>query len=207
MHRVQGLIAFAAGLLAGAALAGPLAPASAQEFPITPDPAACRVDPRPTDEVIALWFGSEGSPAAAAEPPRQAAGADAVTIPVGPAADAATAAAVTAAVAEVFACFAAGDFPRALALFTDDLARSLGPGSGASVAEARALLAAAPEPVPAGERDLILAVTDVMALADGRVGAFIVTQSAGGADVGYVIFARQGDRWLLDEDIHFSPGG
>src|SRR5687767_8303285 len=103
MHRAKGLIPFAAVLLAGAALAGPPA-AAAQEFPITPDPAACRVDPRSTDEVIALWYGTEGSPAAAAEPPRQAEGADSVAIPVGSAADAATVEAITATVAEVFAC-------------------------------------------------------------------------------------------------------
>lgn len=204
MHRARALIPFAAILLAGAVLAEPAAVAAARAFPITPDPAACRVDPRTTDEVIALWYGAEGSPAAEPAPPRQAEDADSVTIPVGTAAAAATTEAITATFVEVFACFAAGDFPRALALFTDDLVRSFNPRT--SVAEARSFLEAAPEPGPVEEMELIIAVTDVMALADGRIGAFVVTQGGEGADVGYVIFARTGDRWLLDEDIHFSSG-
>jgi hypothetical protein len=204
MHRAKRLIPFAAVLFAWAVLVLPAATAAAQAFPIMPDPAACRVDPRTTDEVIALWYGAEGSPAATPEPPRQAEGADSVTIPVGSAADAATAQAITATFVEVFSCFAAGDFPRALALFTDDLVRSFNPGT--TVAEARSFLEAAPEPGPEEELDLIIAVTDVMALADGRIGAFVVTQGGESADVGYVIFARTGDRWLLDEDIHFSSG-
>jgi hypothetical protein len=204
MHRAKRLIPFAAVLLAGAVLAEAAAAAAGPVFPITPDPAACQVDPRSIDEVLALWYGAEGSPPAAAPLPRQAEDADSVSIPVGSAADAATVAEITATVTEVFACFAAGDVPRALALFTDELVRGFGPMG--PVEEARAFLEAVPEPGPAEEMDLIIAVTDVMALADGRIGAFVVTQGEEGADVGYVIFAHPGDRWLLDEDIHFSPG-
>jgi hypothetical protein len=204
VHRAKSLIPFAAVLLAGAVLAEAAAATAAQAFPITPDPTACQVDPRSTDEVIALWYGTEGSPPAAAESPRQVDGADSVPIPVGSAADAATVAEITATVTEVFACFAAGDFPRALALFTDELVRGFGPMG--PVEETRAFLEAVSEPRPAEEIDLIIAVSDVMALADGRIGAFVVTQGGEGVDVGYVIFAHPGDRWLFDEDIHFSPG-
>src|SRR4051794_19815685 len=62
MPRANGLIVVAVVVLVGVALAGPPAAVLAQAFPITPDPAACRVAPRATDEVIALWYGTEGSP-------------------------------------------------------------------------------------------------------------------------------------------------
>ena len=53
----------------------------------------------------------------------------------------------------------------------------------------------------------ILAVTDVMDLADGRVGAIIVSREEGQLDSVYVAFERQGDRVLVDELVDFAPIG
>ena len=53
----------------------------------------------------------------------------------------------------------------------------------------------------------IVAVTDVMELPDGRVGAFVVTREAGEFGTAYVMFEREGDRLLADELIEFAPVG
>ena len=209
MHRV--VTAFwVIGLLAALAIVGWHAPAAAQdatpkpaadEFPISPDPADCQVEPRTVDELIALWYGPGGS--AVATPAEEAAATE-VSIPIGSPADEATTADIVATVREVFACFETGDFLRATALFTDDLARIFGPGPGVSEEDARAFLAA-PEPATEAEASLIVAIADVMVLADGRVGAFVVDRSADdGTHVGYVVLEHQGDRWLADEDIEFG---
>ena len=139
-----------------------------------------------------------------------------VTIPLGPRADEATAAAVAATVSEVFACFEAGDALRAYALFTDDLARQFGPEPGTPREEAEAFLTggfpeeATPEGEPVGGEAAgaqIVAVTDVMELPDGRVGAFAVDQEAGDYGTVYVMFERQGDRLLADELVEFALFG
>ena len=202
----------AVALLPALAVAGGPAPVAAQDatppagaaaFPITPDPADCRVAPRPTDELLALWYAPDGSPVAAATTPA-AGGATSLTIPVGPPADEATAAGVVATVREVFGCFAAGDFRRATALFTDDFARGFGPQPGTTEEEARAFLEATPEPGVEGEAGEIVAITDVMELGEGRVGAFVVERGEGQLDTAYVIFEGQGDRWLADTIVDFA---
>jgi hypothetical protein len=50
-----------------------------------------------------------------------------------------------------------------------------------------------------------LVITDVMSLADGRVGAFVVDRSEGIDTTVYVMFSQEGDRWLIDDLIEFSP--
>ena len=211
-------------LLAALGIAASIAPVAAQDatpgagaaqFPISPDPADCTVEPRSADELLALWYGPDGSPVAAAATPA-AEERTSVTIPLGPRADEATAAAVAATVSEVFACFEAGDALRAYALFTDDLARQFGPEPGTPREEAEAFLAApmddeaTPEGEPVGGEAAgaqILAVTDVMELEDGRVGAFIVSREAGQLDTVYVAFEWQSARLLADELIDFAPIG
>ena len=212
MPRITAPLAAVVRLVCLAALAVSTAPVAAQDatpgagaaaFPITPDPADCRVAPRSPDELLALWYAPDGSPVAAAVTPAAAA-ATALTIPVGPPADEATVAGVVSTVREVFGCFAAGDFRRATALFTDDLARGFGPESGTTEEEARAFLEATPEPGVEGEAGEIVAVTDVMELGEGRVGAFVVTREAGQLDTVYAIFEGQGDRWLADTIVDFA---
>ena len=190
------------------------APAAAQDatpsagtmtFPITPDPAACQVEPRSTDELLALWYTPEGSPVPAATP-TWGAQTTSLTLPVGPPADEATANEVVNAVSEVFGCFAAGDFARATALFTEDLVRSFGGEPGTTAEDARAFLEATPTAGMEGDVDeRLIAITDVMDLGDGRVGAFVVDESGGQLDTVYAVFERQDDRLLVDEIIDFAP--
>ena len=174
-----------------------------------PDPADCRAEPRDADELIALWYEEDaaGTPVAVAptdEPPL-----DAVPVPLGEPADAATAAGVTAAVREVFACFNAGNFGAALALFSDDLVHAFGPEPGETPEEVRGFVEAAPEPPPAGERIRLLAVTDVAVMADGRVAAFVVSEDPTvppeGAETVLVLLVEEGGRWLIDWVVEFAP--
>ena len=179
--------------------------AGAMGFPITPDPAGCQVEPRSADELLALWYTPEGSPVPAATP-TWGAQTTSLTLTVGPPADEATASEVVRVVSEIFGCFAAGDFPRATALFTDDLVRGFGGEPGTTAEEARAFLEATPQAGMEGDvQEAVVAITDVMDLGDGRVGAFVVDQSGGQLDTVYAIFERQDDRLLVDEIIDFAP--
>src|SRR5687768_17494617 len=93
---VSRLAALSLAAVLAAVMATPIAAqdatpaAGARTFPITPDPAACRVEPRSTDELLALWYTAEGSPVPAATP-MTGAQTTSLTVPVGPPADEATA--------------------------------------------------------------------------------------------------------------------
>lgn len=170
-------------------------------FPITPDPAACTVEPRSPDSLIALL----GTPvaddvsAAAAQAPEPFV----AEVPVGQPAGKEVRADIIAAVIESTACFNAGDSRRAFALFTDVFVQGY-VAENALTAESIGVLIADPEPVPAEVQETVLAVTDVTMLADGRVGAFVVTTSEWrGPDAVYMLFVRQGERWLIDDVIDF----
>ena len=67
---------------------------------------------------------------------------------------------MTAVASEVFSCFAAGDFARATALFTDDMTRSFGPEPGPRW---RMLVPSSRRPMPMEEAEptQIIAVSDV----------------------------------------------
>ena len=199
------LAAILAAVMAAPVAAQDATPAAgAMAFPITPDPAACQVEPRSTDELLALWYTPEGSPVPAATP-TWGAQTTSLTLPVGPPADEATTNEVVGTVSEIFACFAAGDFPRATALFTEDLVRGFGGEPGTTVEDARAFLEATPTAGMEGGDERLIAITDVMDLGDGRVGAFVVDESVGQLDTVYAVFERQADRLLVDEIIDFAP--
>jgi len=208
---ISRLAASSLALILAAVMAAPVAAqdatpaAGAMAFPITPDPAACQVEPRSTDELLALWYTPEGRPVPAATP-LTGAQSTSLTVPVGPPADEATASEVVSVVSEVFGCFAAGDFARATALFTEDLVRSFGGEPGTTVEDARAFLEVTPAAgMEIAEEESVIAITDVMDLGDGRIGAFVVDESGGQLDTVYAIFARQDDRLLVDEIIDFAP--
>jgi hypothetical protein len=203
---VVGLLAMPATIGAAAAVAAQDATpsAAAAGFPISPDPADCTGEPRSVDELLALWYGPDGSPIAAAGAAiGEAADATSLTIPVGAPADEATAAAVLETVSQIFACFEAGDPLRAYAWFSDDLSRLFGPEPGTPREDAEVFLSGEFEPEEGGEASEIVAVTDVMDLDDGRVGAFVVESSGGRFDTVYAIFERDGDRLIADEIIDF----
>lgn len=178
------------------------APAGESIFPITADPADCQVEPRSADDLIALWF-ENGTPVADATTPVGASTITEVTVPVGTSADAETVVAVTDTMRGIVGCFAAGDIARGLALFTDDLARGFNAGNRLSEQDVRELVAAPPAAGAGGEFGQILAITNVMDLEDGRVGAFVVDRDDGPLAMVYAIFERGGDRLLVDEVIEF----
>lgn len=178
---------------------------TAHDFPLSPDPALCTGEPRAAEDLLDLWFPAEGSPVAEAAMTEES--SSEVTIPVGQPADEATSDAITTTVYELFSCFAAGDFLRAYAFFTDDLVRQFGPEPGTTREDATAFVEAPPAPAAEGEEGLIVAVTNAMVLDDGRVGAFVVDSSADGTFTVYAIFEEQEDgSYLVDEVIEFSSG-
>jgi hypothetical protein len=154
-------------------------------FPITPDPASCQGEERSADELLALCYTPS------------------VTIPLGPRADEAAAAAVTNVVIQVFSCFAAADFSRATALFTDDLTRTFGPEPGTSMEDARAFLEGPPMPEEGGSTEIV-SVSDVMQLNDGRLGAIAIEHSEGGLEAVYITLEQQDGRWIVAEVIDFA---
>jgi hypothetical protein len=158
------------------------------------------------EELIALWYQEDaaGTPVLATP---VAEVMTSITVPLGEPADEATVAGVTAAAREIFACFNAGDFARATALFSDELAQQFGPEPGDTVEDVRAFLEAPPEPAPAEEWGRVLAVTDVSVAADGRVAAIVVTEDPAvptGVESALVFFVEEGGRWLADEVVEFT---
>jgi hypothetical protein len=182
-------IALAALLAATPALAG-ARDATPAAYPLTPDPAGCRVAPRALEEVAAVV----ATPAAAPASPTPFAR------PAGEPADAATAAAVEGTVRELFACVNGGAFLRFFALFTDDYLRGFLAGTPMD-ADVAALFAADPAPLPEAERRVIVRIGEAEALPDGRVGVVVVLDEPADPrteEPDYVVLERVGGRWLVD---------
>src|SRR5680860_1256530 len=53
------------------------------EFPIVPDPAGCTGEATTVEDMLALWYGPGGTPAAAEASPVAAVSMTEVTIPIG----------------------------------------------------------------------------------------------------------------------------
>ena len=174
------------------------------------DPAECQVEARSADDLLALWYqeNDAGTPVLATPVADADMELTSVPVPLGEPADAETVEAVTATVREVLACFNAGDFPRALSLFTDPLVQQFGPEPGQSPEDAIAFLEATPEPAPREQRVTLLAVTDVSVMADGRVGAFVISDDPSGPPEGVetelIVFVEEGGRWLVDGVAEFT---
>ncbi len=174
----------------GLALAQDATPATGA-FPVIPDPAGCQVE-----EFLAIT--------AAATPGAAAPVGTAVEVPLGVAADAEMVAGVTATAGEILACFNAGDFLRAFSLFSDNAVRRFIEVDPISEEELRSSSEAIPEAAPTEQQSTLLALTDVMELEDGRVGAFLATTDPFvGPDTVYIVFVQQDGRWLVDDIIEF----
>ena len=208
MGRVVAVVA----VLVALALLGPARALAQDATPAAgvgeaPDPQECRVEAPSADALIALWFQEDeaGTPVVATP---EAEVATSVPAPLGEPADPETAESVTATVREVFACFNAGDFGRALALFSDDLAQQFGPEPTATVEDVRAFLEQPAEPAPEEMRIRLVAVTDVSVTDDGRVAAVVVSDDPEtppeGLETVVVYFAEEGGRWVADEIVAFS---
>lgn len=197
MHRI---FALAAGLLTLSSIG--LVAVTAQESTPAASPAAapaavtCTVEPRSADELIALWFEDlEGTPTLA-EPlaPQVVAEAD---LPEGEPVNPDLVEAILATDRQITACFDAGEYARAFALFTDEVVRQFGPHEDVSVEEVRASLEA-PQPVPeeqGGEEPIV--PQDVRVLPDGRVGALFIYPETGLAE--FTIYEQVDDRSLVGE--------
>ncbi len=179
----------------GLALAQDATPATGA-FPVIPDPARCQVEARQVVEFLAIT--------AAATPGAAAPVGTAVEVPLGVAADAEMVAGVTATAGEILACFNAGDFLRAFSLFSDNAVRRFIEVDPISEEELRSSSEAIPEAAPTEQQSTLLALTDVMELEDGRVGAFLATTDPFvGPDTVYIVFVQQDGRWLVDDIIEF----
>jgi hypothetical protein len=184
-------------LLAGGGMgaAQEASPAALPTLPTTPDPGLCTVAPRPVAEVeAALATPPPPAPTGFAPPP-------------GRPADPATVAAVTATLVELFACENGGDVPRAAALYTPaGFREDYGHGQ---IALTLILARDEPVPIPAYAWASVLAVREVAALADGRVGAVVEVEFPEGPATDYVFFAAEGGRYLVDlwVDEYRAPVG
>jgi hypothetical protein len=212
MHRIIRLLVlvpllFGATTLVATAQDG--TPVVDDGFPIVADPSLCTVEPRDSEALLDLWFPPDATPIAA-DTGTDAVPADA-TIPIGePLAPMETiVVGITMTVQEVLACFSAGDFARATALFTEDLVATFAADFGPE--ETREVVAAfledAPVPEAGAEPIELLAITNVMLLEDGRVGAFVVdrevVEDQAYTSTVYVVFEQGGNRWLVDEVVEF----
>lgn len=196
---------FLALVAAGApsALAQEATPAVATDrAAFVPGPEECTVEPRSAEDLAALAATPDtGTPAAPGTPPAVPFGA-----PDGEPADPALAAELTALVRQEWACLNADDFPRTLALYTDDLVRRFFPpealeGFGA---------ARTPEALPAAEQTALFAVLDVELLGEGQAGAFVIVDTAGDplpVEVNYYVFTEGADGWLMDDFVCFDEEG
>jgi hypothetical protein len=166
---------------------------------------SCVTEPRSIDEMLAVWFGPDGSPIATPQP--QESFATAADIPQGTPADEETAAALTATMQEVFACFDEGNFPSAFALMTDHALSQFGPDvlspEQDTPEEVRALLEAqiAAAATPGANEGMTMTVvsdaSEARTFDDGRAGAIFESEG----DTVFAYFVQEGDTWLLDDFI------
>lgn len=158
---------------------------------------ACTLAPRPVDDLVALWFDPTGAPRATPSPPDAS-----LLLAPGKPADAATVAGIDATLVEIDACLTTGQFARAFSLYTDNHIRQSAPDmtnpETASAEQVRRLLTNQLTTTPAaGAAPAVLEIhipDEARVLPDGRVGSFFADPSG----VYFGIFARKGDRWLLD---------
>jgi hypothetical protein len=167
-----------------------------------PSAAECTVEPRPEDELRALFREAAATPVLDSP---EASPTPAVP-PTGDPADEQTVAEISATWRQFIACINAGDQARMFALFSDDMVRRqlfVDIAFGVTEEALFAFLAATPVPIPDPSVPVV-AFTDARVLADGRV-AVIGPGELGRGDVR--IFVKEGDRWLLDDWFDLTSSG
>jgi hypothetical protein len=183
-----------AGALAATASWLAAGPAAAQEpTPAARPPAACRVAPRPSEELAAI--------VAAASPVAEFRSVDAADdLPQGEPADAETAAAISDAAREYAGCLNAADYPRLLALMTERSVRNFVQQWGGL---ADFLARTGTPSADAGGTQVIerVVVSWVRVLPDGRVGAVVEWQGEDVGEANFEIFVWDDGRWRLDDEI------
>lgn len=191
--------------LAGALLAGVLlspgvgSPAAAQA---TPPPAAtpedripCAVEQVTADRLIA---------ALEAATPRPLETLTFETLPAGEPVDQATLEAVTATVTTALNCRNAGDFTRVYTLFSDRLIGQVLGNRETVPPEIVQVLQRAPQRVRPPFRVNLVELSGSVQLADGRVGALVVTANATHTYTDFLGFVNEDGTWLIDEAIAVS---
>ncbi|MCC7021884.1 MAG: hypothetical protein IT338_03600 [Thermomicrobiales bacterium] len=171
----------------------------------TPTPAALDV-PAPDDCQIApralpLFPPGVGQRTAATPRPLASPAAGPAVVAVGAPADAETAAAVTATVREALACRNAGDFPRAYALFTQQMLIQLFGGPATIDPEIQAAMSEKPHHLPRGQRIGLVSLEQATIMPDGRVAAIVTTATPRRLFRDRLVFAHDSatGRWLIDE--------
>jgi hypothetical protein len=166
-------------------------------------PSECVAEPRAYDD-IATILNLEGE---GVSPPERTP----IEPPLGEIVDVETSISIKEAARHVLACFNAGDYPRAAGLMTENGVKRA--YWGLTIDEenrelARTRLAAPPEPRSEDALVRLITVTDVSALKDGRVAAFVVLNEPllppAGPETLLFIFANQDGQWLVDNFIDFS---
>lgn len=154
-------------------------------FPLEPDPSLCTIEPVDADALLADAFASP-----VATPGTSDTAPAASPAPVGQlVADPELRDAIAENVLQFYSCLEAGDVSRALGVLTTDLAAVIGPGT-LRLYEADYI-----------RPPMILGVTDLERLEDGRVRA-VVTDALGPL---YLTVEQVDGRWLVDEVIDPNP--
>ena len=171
---------------------------SAQESPapVSPDPAACTIEPRSLPSIAALW---DGKPVPDSLPARAE-----VTIPIGSELDAVTRAAVTTTIHGIFACLNGPDMGRAFAYLTDDALVSNFGWAVQAIAQGESWVMNTRDQMPPEMRMTILALGPIMRLPDGRVGALVTFHDPNSDPETkiaalYLVLSLQGPIWQIDE--------
>ena len=189
------------------------APNAVDAQPATPDlnvdiPLAeeCQIAPRNAMELLALAGGADSStPAAIPTPlPKD-------RLPVGPPPDADEVEEVDRTVRELVACANARDPFRAVALVSDSYLNELAGLVGSALGGgANQLATALPVPLdlPADQQVGFNPPSELRLLPDGRIGGIVEPVLVGvnlpSIDL-YLIFEREGDRWLIDAVLPLAP--
>jgi hypothetical protein len=167
-----------------------------------PSAAECTVEPRPEDELRALFREAAATPVLDSP---DASPTPAVAPPGDPA-DEQTVAEVSATWRQFVACINAGDQARMFAVYSDDMVRRqfvVDIAFGVTEDALFEFLAATPVPLPDPSVPDV-PFTDVRVLRDGRV-AVVGPGEQGRGDVR--IFVKEGDRWLIDDWFDLTSSG
>lgn len=202
-RRERCLIAIVAAVGSLLAVGVPAGGAQAGTPPVASDVAAreaCTVDPRSEGELRVLFREVAATPL----PTSPEASPSPAGAPIGAPADAQTVAEVTAVWRQYIACLTAGDQARMFALLSDDMVRRqfvVDIAFGVTEDALFDFLAATPVPLAPDQTVPFVPFEDVRVLDDGRV-AVVGPGDQGRGDVR--IFAREGDRWVLDDWFDLS---
>jgi hypothetical protein len=167
------------------------------------DPAECTATPVDTAKITQmLGLDGNGVPTPAKHT---------ITPPLGLLADAPTAKAIDEVTREIIACYNAQDVARSAALMTEQgFQRAYWELTVDQDSRERTkeLLAAKPQPRDKDALIRLVAVTDPVVLADGRVATFVVLDEPllppNGPETLLFIFAKQDDTWRFDDLVDFT---